>query len=172
MARRGKFKKAALLVGAAAVAAGIVLKREKIAGLLPSRSQSGGQDGGWAPAPAPTPSEPEAAPAPVTPAAPQSGQEPAGVVPFGAGTTAEPEPEPVPQPEPEPEPEPIASAPEPEPPATPGVPRTGSWQPPAPPSPPESSDPTPPSEQQPLPKQGDEDDGDELRTWSGRAINP
>ncbi|MGH3102016.1 MAG: hypothetical protein ACRDPU_13590 [Thermoleophilia bacterium] len=34
MARRGKFGKAALLMGAAAVAAGVLLKREKVAGLL------------------------------------------------------------------------------------------------------------------------------------------
>jgi hypothetical protein len=38
MARRGKFGKAALLMGAAAVAAGVLLKRDKVAGLLPSRT--------------------------------------------------------------------------------------------------------------------------------------
>ena len=63
--RRGKFGKAALLVGAAAMAAGILLKREKVAALLPSRSQSGGQDTGWAPAPAPAPSNYDA-PGPVS----------------------------------------------------------------------------------------------------------
>ena len=62
--RRGKFGKAALLVGAAAMAAGILLKREKVAALLPSRSQSGGQDTGWAPAQAPVPSNYDA-PGPV-----------------------------------------------------------------------------------------------------------
>ena len=40
MARRGKFGKAALLMGAAAVAAGVLLKRDKVAGLLPGRGQT------------------------------------------------------------------------------------------------------------------------------------
>ena len=61
---RGKFGKAALLLGAAAVAAGVLLKRDKVAGLLPSRSQSGTQDTGWAPSPAPAPSNYDA-PGPV-----------------------------------------------------------------------------------------------------------
>ncbi len=64
MARRGKFGKAALLLGAAAVAAGVLLKRDKVAGLLPSKSGSGTQDTGWAPSPAPTPSNYDA-PGPV-----------------------------------------------------------------------------------------------------------
>jgi hypothetical protein len=69
---------------------------------------------------------------------------------------------------------------------TPAAPQTGGWQPPEPapepavaePTPepepePASSDPTPPTEEQPLPgKDDDEDDGDDWRTWSGRAINP
>jgi len=63
MARRGKFRKAAPLVGAAAVAAGVLLKRDKVAGLVRSRS-GGGQDTGWAPAPAPAPSNYDA-PGPV-----------------------------------------------------------------------------------------------------------
>ena len=59
-----KLGKATLLLGAAAIAAGVLLKRDKVAGLLTSRSQNGGQDTGWAPAPAPAPSNYDA-PGPV-----------------------------------------------------------------------------------------------------------
>jgi hypothetical protein len=52
MARRGKFGKAALLLGAAAVAAGVLLKRDKVQGLLSSGSSAPADTGGWAPAPA------------------------------------------------------------------------------------------------------------------------
>ncbi|MGH2969334.1 MAG: hypothetical protein ACRDK0_09755, partial [Solirubrobacteraceae bacterium] len=61
MARPGKFGKAVLLVGAAAVTAAVLLKRDKLAGLLPFRSQDAGQDTGWTPAPAPAPSNYDAA---------------------------------------------------------------------------------------------------------------
>src|SRR4051812_22771164 len=47
-----KFGRAALLVGAAAVAAGVVLKREKVAGLVSSGSSSGASGDGSASAPA------------------------------------------------------------------------------------------------------------------------
>ena len=46
MARRGKFGRAALLLGAAAVAAGVVLNREKIAGLVSSGSSADTSAGG------------------------------------------------------------------------------------------------------------------------------
>src|SRR4051812_36276390 len=65
MARRGKFGRAALLLGAAAVAAGVLLKKDKVQGLLSSGGRSGGAaDTGWAPAPAAGPSNYDA-PGPV-----------------------------------------------------------------------------------------------------------
>ena len=54
MARRGKFGKAALLMGAAAVAAGVLLKRDKVAGLL-RQGRSEAAEPSWTPAPAPAP---------------------------------------------------------------------------------------------------------------------
>jgi hypothetical protein len=63
MARRGKFGRAALLLGAAAVAAGVLLKKDKVTGLLSSGSQQPA-DTGWAPAPATGPSNYDA-PGPV-----------------------------------------------------------------------------------------------------------
>ncbi len=51
MARRGKFGKAALLMGAAAVAAGVLLKRDKVAGLL-GQGQQAASEPSWTPAPA------------------------------------------------------------------------------------------------------------------------
>src|SRR3954471_11633563 len=63
MARRGKFGRAALLLGAAAVAAGVLLKKDKVQGLLSSGS-SAPAEGGWAPAPAAGPSNYDA-PGPV-----------------------------------------------------------------------------------------------------------
>src|SRR4051812_47861927 len=57
MARRGKFGRAALLLGAAAVAAGVLLKKDKVQGLLSSGGGSGAAaDTGWAPVPATGPS--------------------------------------------------------------------------------------------------------------------
>ena len=54
MARRGKFGKAALLMGAAAVAAGVLLKRDKVTALLGQGSQTEPVPSpGPAPAPAP-----------------------------------------------------------------------------------------------------------------------
>ena len=86
--------------------------------------------------------------------------EPAGEVPFGEGTTAEP-------------------------PTTPGTPPTASWQPPAPPEPTPQAPPAEPpaappedaaapTEEQPqLPTdEKDDEDGNDWRTWSGNAINP
>src|SRR4051794_28070910 len=64
MARRGKFGRAALLLGAAAVAAGVLLKRDKVQGLLSSGGSSAPADTGWAPAPASGPSNYDA-PGPV-----------------------------------------------------------------------------------------------------------
>jgi hypothetical protein len=64
MARRGKFGRAVLLLGAAGVAAGAVLKREKVAGLFSSGSSSDAPAGGWAPTPAAGPSNYDA-PGPV-----------------------------------------------------------------------------------------------------------
>src|SRR5690242_10526784 len=65
MARRGKFGRAALLLGAAAVAAGVILKRDKVQGLLSSGSSAPeSSTGGWAPTPAAGPSNYDA-PGPV-----------------------------------------------------------------------------------------------------------
>src|SRR3954454_18396091 len=52
---RGKFGRAALLLGAAAVAAGGLLKKDKVQGLLSSGSSTPA-DTGWTPAPAAGPS--------------------------------------------------------------------------------------------------------------------
>ena len=63
MARRGKFSKAALLMGAAAVAAGVLLKRDKVAGLLSPGSRDTPEPS-WTPSPPPAPSNYDA-PGPV-----------------------------------------------------------------------------------------------------------
>ena len=63
MARRGKFGKAALLMGAAAMAAGVLLKRDKVAGLLSPGSRDGPEPS-WTAAPAPAPANYDA-PGPV-----------------------------------------------------------------------------------------------------------
>ena len=63
MARRGKFGKAALLMGAAAVAAGVLLKRDKVAGLLGQGQQAA--EPSWTPAPAPPAPSNYDAPGPV-----------------------------------------------------------------------------------------------------------
>src|ERR687894_1672424 len=70
MARRGNYGKAALLVGAAAVAAGVLLKRDKVAGLLPFRSGGDKQNTGWAPSPAPAPANYDAPGPPANTATP------------------------------------------------------------------------------------------------------
>src|SRR4051794_6211182 len=76
MARRGKFGRAALLLGAAAVAAGVLLKKDKVQGLLSSGGSSAPADTGWAPAPAAGPSNYDA-PGPVAnPATPIPAPEP------------------------------------------------------------------------------------------------
>jgi hypothetical protein len=54
--RRGRLFLAGGAAAAAAVAAGALFKRDKVAGLLPSRSGDTGQDTGWAPAQATGPS--------------------------------------------------------------------------------------------------------------------
>src|SRR5918994_666475 len=54
MARRGKFGKAALVMGAAAVAAGVLLKRDKVTALL-GQGQQTAPEPSWTPAPAPAP---------------------------------------------------------------------------------------------------------------------
>ena len=54
MARRGRFGKAALLMGAAAVAAGVLLKRDKVTALL-GQGQQQATEPSWTPAPAPAP---------------------------------------------------------------------------------------------------------------------
>src|SRR3712207_1341116 len=64
MARRGKFGKAALLMGAAAMAAGVLLKRDKVAGLLTSGSSGTSSGTDWAPTRVPEPSNYDA-PGPV-----------------------------------------------------------------------------------------------------------
>src|SRR3954452_19193580 len=64
MARRGKFGRAALVLGAAAVAAGVLLKKDKVQGLLSSGGSSAPADTDWAPAPAVGPSNYDA-PGPV-----------------------------------------------------------------------------------------------------------
>ncbi len=63
MARRGKFGKAALLMGAAAMAAGVLLKRDKVAGLLSPGSRDAPEPS-WTPSPPPAPSNYDA-PGPV-----------------------------------------------------------------------------------------------------------
>src|SRR6476659_2278201 len=75
MARRGKFGKAALLMGAAAVAAGVLLKRDKVAGLL-GQGQQAASGPSWTPAPAPAPANYDA-PGPVAnPSTPVPAPEP------------------------------------------------------------------------------------------------
>jgi len=54
MARRGRFGKAALLMGAAAVAAGVLLKRDKVTAML-GQGQQQATEPSWTPAPAPAP---------------------------------------------------------------------------------------------------------------------
>ncbi len=69
MASRGKFGKAALLMGAAAVAAGVLLKRDKVQALLnPGGSDS--KESSWAPAQPPEPSNYDAPGPPANTATP------------------------------------------------------------------------------------------------------
>src|SRR5919108_3688022 len=75
MARRGKFGKAALLMGAAAVAAGVLLKRDKVAGLL-GQGQSEPQQPSWTPAAAPAPANYDAPGPPENTATPVPAPEP------------------------------------------------------------------------------------------------
>src|SRR5919202_3215132 len=83
MARRSRFGEAALLMGAAALAAGVLLKRDKVAGLLPSGS-GGGTETTPGPAPVPAPANYDA-PGPVAnTATPVPAPEPA-VRPEGGG---------------------------------------------------------------------------------------
>jgi hypothetical protein len=74
MARRGKFGKAALLMGAAAVAAGVLLKRDKVAGLLGQGRQE--TQPSWTPAPAPAPANYDAPGPPANTATPVPAPEP------------------------------------------------------------------------------------------------
>src|SRR5918993_740597 len=75
MARRGKFGKAALLMGAAAVAAGVLLKRDKVTALLGQGQQTAAEPS-WTPAPAPAPSNYDAPGPPENTATPVPAPEP------------------------------------------------------------------------------------------------
>src|SRR5829696_10487810 len=74
MARRGKFGKAALLMGAAAVAAGVLLKRDKVTGLLGQGQRA--PEPAWTPAPAPAPANYDAPGPPENTATPVPAPEP------------------------------------------------------------------------------------------------
>src|SRR5918993_513144 len=75
MARRGKFGKAALLMGAAAVAAGVLLKRDKVTALLGQGQQTAAEPS-WTPAAAPAPSNYDAPGPPENTATPVPAPEP------------------------------------------------------------------------------------------------
>jgi hypothetical protein len=75
MASRGKFGKAALLMGAAAVAAGVLLKRDKVQALLnPGGAKD--QEPGWTPAQPPEPSNYDAPGPPANTATPVPAPDP------------------------------------------------------------------------------------------------
>src|SRR5919107_484187 len=78
MARRGKFGKAALLMGAAAVAAGVLLKRDKVTALL-GQGQETSTEPSWTPAPAPTPANYDAPGPPANTATPAAAAEAANI---------------------------------------------------------------------------------------------
>src|SRR3954466_2594736 len=75
MARRGKFGKAALLMGAAAMAAGVLLKRDKVTALLGQGSQTAPEPS-FTPAPAPAPANYDAPGPPENTATPVPAPEP------------------------------------------------------------------------------------------------